>query len=117
MQIPLQITFHGMQTSPAVDAAVREHASKLEQFHPHIMSCRVVIDQSGRHKRKGRQFEVHVDLRVAGGEVAVRRDHHEDVMVALRDAFDAARRRLEDLARKQRGDVKHHGGITHHDQP
>jgi ribosomal subunit interface protein len=108
MQIPLQITFRGMQRSPAVDAAVRDKAAKLEQFHSRIVSCRVVIEQPGRHQHQGKQFVVHIDLKVPSGEIAVNRDHHEDVYVALRDAFDAARRKLEDFAREQRGDVKHH---------
>jgi ribosome-associated translation inhibitor RaiA/cold shock CspA family protein len=108
MQLPLQVTYRGMDSSAALDAAVREHAAKLEQFHPRLMSCRVVIEEAGRHKTKGRQFVVRVDLKAPGGEVAVNRDHHEDVYVALRDAFDAARRKLEDFAREQRGDVKHH---------
>lgn len=108
MQIPLQISYRGMQSSAAIDAAVREKAAKLEQFHARIMSCRVVIEQPGRHQQQGKQFVVHIDLKVPGGEIAVNRDHHEDVYVALRDAFDAARRKLEDFAREQRGDVKHH---------
>lgn len=108
MQIPLQITFRGMPTSPALDAAIRDKAGKLEHFHPRILSCRVVIEQPARHQRKGKEFVVHVDLKVPGGEIAVKRDHDEDVMVALRDAFDATRRKLEDFAREQRGDVKHH---------
>jgi ribosomal subunit interface protein len=108
MQIPLQISYRGMQSSAAIDAAVREKAAKLEQFHARIMSCRVVIEQPGRHQQQGKQFVVHIDLTVPGGEIAVNRDHHEDVYVALRDAFDAARRKLEDFAREQRGDVKHH---------
>ena len=108
MQLPLQITYRGMQSSPAIDAAVHEKAAKLEQFHPRIMSCRVAIEQPGRHQRQGKQFVVHIDLKLPGGEIAVNRDHHEDVYVALRDAFDAARRKLEDFAREQRGDVKRH---------
>jgi ribosomal subunit interface protein len=108
MQIPLQISYRGMQSSAALDAAVREKAAKLEQFHARIMSCRVVLEQPGRHQQQGKQFVVHIDLTVPGGEIAVNRDHHEDVYVALRDAFDAARRKLEDFAREQRGDVKHH---------
>ena len=108
MQLPVQITFRGMETSAAIDAAVRERAGKLEQFHPRIVSCRVVIEQPARHKHQGNQFVVHIDLKVPGGEIAVNREHHEDVYVALRDAFDAARRKLEDFAREQRGDVKHH---------
>lgn len=49
-----------------------------------------------------------IDLKVPGAEVAVTRSHDEDVKIALRGAFDAARRRLEDYARTQRGDVEHH---------
>ena len=108
MQMPVQVTYRGMTSSPAIEDAVRERAAKLEQFHPRITSCRVVIEQPAQHKRKGKEFVVHVDVKVPGGEVAVNRYHHEDVYVALRDAFDAARRKLEDFAREQRGDVKRH---------
>jgi ribosomal subunit interface protein len=116
MQLPVQVTYRGMESSASLEDAVREKAAKLEQFYPRLMSCRVVIEEAGRHKTKGRQFVVHVDLTAPGGEIAVNRDHHEDVYVALRDAFDAARRKLEDFAREQRGDVKHHGGVKHHEQ-
>ena len=108
MQLPVQITYRGMPSTAAIEDAVRDRVAKLEQFHARIMSCRVVIEQPGRHKQQGKQFIVHVDVKVPGGEIAVNRDHSEDVYVALRDAFDAARRKLEDFAREQRGDVKHH---------
>jgi ribosomal subunit interface protein len=108
MQLPVQITYRGMESSAALDDAVREKAAKLEQFHPRITSCRVVIEQPAHHHRKGKEFVVRIDLTAPGGEIAVNRDHAEDVYVALRDAFDAARRKLEDFAREQRGDVKHH---------
>jgi cold shock CspA family protein len=108
MQLPVQVTYRGMESSAAIEDAVRDRAAKLEQFHPRIMSCRVVIEQPARHKRQGKEFVVHVDLKLPGGEIAVNRDHDADVFVALRDAFDAARRKLEDFAREQRGDVKHH---------
>jgi len=108
MQLPVQITYRGMESSAALDDAVREKAAKLEQFHPRITSCRVVIEQPAHHKAKGKEFVVRIDLTAPGGEIAVNRDHAEDVYVALRDAFDAARRKLEDFAREQRGDVKHH---------
>ena len=108
MQLPLQISYRNMESSAAIDTLVREKAGKLEQFHSRITSCHVVIEQPGRHQQQGKQFVVHIDLKVPGGEIAVNRDHDEDVYVALRDAFDAARRKLEDFAREQRGDVKHH---------
>ena len=108
MQIPLQVTYRDMERSEALDARIRGKAVKLEEFHPHVVSCHVVVEERHRHRHQGRQFTVSIDLRVPGHEVVINRDHHEDVYVALRDAFDAAGRKLEDLARLQRGDVKTH---------
>lgn len=108
MQVPLRITYRDMQRSDALDARIRDKAAKLEEFHPHLVSCHVVVEDRHRHQQQGRQFTVRIDLRVPDHELAVNRDHHEDVYVALRDAFDAAGRKLEDLARVRRGDVKTH---------
>ncbi len=108
MQIPLQVTLHGIQHSDALSNAIREKLGKLDRFYQHIMSCRVTLELAGRHKHQGKQLSVHVDLKVPGGEIAVTHQHDEDPQVALRDAFDAVRRKLEDYARTQRGDVKRH---------
>jgi ribosome-associated translation inhibitor RaiA len=108
MQLPVQITLRGLGHSPALEKAVRERADSLDRFHNGIVSCRVVVEAAGRHQAKGRQFSVKVDLKVPGGEIAVTHEHDEDVLVAVRDAFDAARRKLEDYVRVQRGDVKSH---------
>jgi ribosomal subunit interface protein len=108
MQIPLQVSFHGMAHSNALYNTIREKAEKLDQYYRHVMSCRVVLELAARHKRHGKQFSARIDLKVPGGEIAVTKEHDEDLQIALRDAFDAARRRLEDYARTQRGDVKQH---------
>jgi ribosomal subunit interface protein len=108
MQIPLQITYRGMKKSEALDQRIRAKAAKLEVFHPRITSCRVAVEERHRHRQQGNQFTVRLDIRVPQTEIAVNRDHHEDVYVALRDAFDAARRKLEDFMRVQRGEVKAH---------
>ena len=108
MPLPLQITVRNLAHSAAFDALIRERAERLQQFHPHIMSCRVVVELAGRHQHKGKQFIVRIDLKVPGGEIAVDHQHDEDWRVAVRDAFDAARRKLEDQLREQRGDVKAH---------
>ncbi len=108
MQIPLQITIRDVEHSEALEAHIREKAKKLDEFFKHIMSCRVVVEVPHKHHQQGKQFNVRIDIGVAGGEIAVNRDHSEDVYVALRDAFDAAKRQLEDYARKLRGDVKTH---------
>jgi ribosomal subunit interface protein len=113
MQVPLEIRFNNMTSSPAIEQAVRERAEKLEQFADDIVSCRVTIEAPHKHHRKGKLFHVSVDVRLPGGEVVASRDPalhhaHEDVYVALRDSFKAVRRRLEDRVRVRRGDVKAH---------
>lgn len=108
MQIPLQITIRDVPHSDAVDANVREKAAKLEEFSTHIMSCRVVVEMPHKHTHQGRQFNVRIDIGVPNSEIVVNHDHNEDVYIAIRDAFDAARRQLEDYARRIRGDVKKH---------
>jgi ribosomal subunit interface protein len=108
MQLPLQITFRGIGHSASIEAAIRERAAKLEHYFDRIVSCRVVVEQPAQHKRHGKPFTVHVDIKVPGGEIAVTHDHDEDLQIALHQAFDAARRKLEDHVRVQRGDVKRH---------
>ncbi len=108
MQMPLQITIRDMEHSEALEARIREKASKLDEFFDHIVSCRVVIELPHKHQHQGRQFSVRIDIGVAGGEIAVNREHAEDVYVALRDAFDAAKRQVSDYAHKLHGDVKKH---------
>ena len=118
MQVPLQIDFQNMDRSDAVEARVRERAEKLEQFFPRITGCRVTVVAPHRHQRHGKLYEVHVDIDIPGKHILVnhagpRNQAHEDVYVAVRDAFDAARRRLEDHARKNRQKVKHHEAPPH----
>jgi ribosomal subunit interface protein len=109
MQKPLQITIHGMEHSPALDAHIRERAAKLEEFYPRMIGCHVTVEQPHRHHQQGAQYEVRIDVHVPGrGEVVVNRQHGADVYVALRDAFDAAKRQLEEHIRLQRGDTKVH---------
>jgi ribosomal subunit interface protein len=108
MKIPMQITIRDMETSEALETHIREKAQKLEEFFNHIMSCRVVVEMPHKHHHQGKQFNVRIDIGVPGNEIVVNRDHSEDVYIALRDAFNAAKRQLEDYARKIRGEVKTH---------
>lgn len=113
MKIPLQITIRGIEHSDALEKHIREKAGKLDEFFDRIMSCRVVVEVPHKHHQQGKQFTVRIDIGVPGSEIVVNRDHGEDVYVALRDAFDAARRQLEDYARRIRGDVKTHQPAYH----
>lgn len=108
MQIPLQITIRDMPASAVLEDHIREKAVKLEHFYPALVGCRVVVELPHKHKQHGKLFNVRIDLTVPGSEIVINRDQSEDVYVALRDAFDAANRKLEDYGRRQRGDVKMH---------
>jgi ribosomal subunit interface protein len=102
MRLPLQITLRDIHHSDAIEQAIREKAEKLNQFHSNIMACRVTVETPAKHKNRGKEFMVAIDLTVPGNELVINRERNEDLYVALRDAFNAARRQLEELARKQR---------------
>jgi ribosomal subunit interface protein len=112
MQTPLQITIRHMAHSHALTAHVREEVEKLSGFHPDIIGCRVVIEQRDRHKSQGRSFNVRIALDVPGHELIVNHDHDEDVHVAVCDACASLTRRLEDVARRQRGAVERHASVS-----
>jgi ribosomal subunit interface protein len=113
MQLPLRVTFKNMDPSPAIEDHVREKSAKLERFFDRIIGLHVTIEAPHRHQRKGRLYAVRIDLSVPGQDIAVTHsgplDHrHEDIRVAVSDAFKAAARQLEDHVRKARGAVKEH---------
>lgn len=115
MPIPLNITFHGIASSEALENHIREKVETLGQLHPNLTRCNVTIEKPHHHKHQGNTFNVRIDLYVPGNEIVVNRDAHEDAYVALRQAFDAARRQVVLHAKKKRGDVKRHslpGGVN-----
>ena len=105
---PLQITLHGVMRSAALEDRIRRKAARLERFHGVVTSCRVVVEQPHHHRHQGGQFVVRLHLGVTGGDIVVSHDHHEEGYVAVRDAFDAARRQLEEHLRRRDGGAKSH---------
>lgn len=113
MIIPLQITFRHVEPSPALEARIRELASRLDRFSRHIMRCHVILEPPAHHQHQGFLYDFRIDITLPHEEIAIRHSHpadhaHEDPYVALRDAFRAARRKLEDYERIHRHDVKTH---------
>jgi ribosomal subunit interface protein len=107
-----------MAPSAAVEAAVRERAEKLKTFGERIMSCRVAVELHHRRHQQGNPYHVRVDLKLPQEEIVASREPaehhaHEDVYVAIRDAFDAVRRQIEDHVRRRRGDRKTHATLPH----
>jgi cold shock CspA family protein/ribosome-associated translation inhibitor RaiA len=123
MQVPLQITFRHMDSSEALATRIRRRTLELERFFDRIVSCRVLVECRHPRALQGNLFRVRVDLAVPGREIVVGRDPaahhaHADAHVAVRDAFVAVRRLLQDYVREQRGDVKlhavpDHGRVSH----
>jgi len=115
MKLPLQVTFRDIEPSEsgAIEADIHEKASKLNQYCDQIMSCRVLVERHHQHQHQGSLYHVRIDITVPGKELAVSRDPqehqaHEDAYVAVRDAFDAAKRQLQDYNAKRQQHVKHH---------
>lgn len=108
MQVPLQIAFRDVGQSDALAADIRKQAARLDRFCDHIVSCRVALASVAAHKQQGRLYEVHINVRVPGEELAATQKANEDAYVAIRDAFDVAQRQLEEFVRRQRGKVKRH---------
>lgn len=118
MRLPLQITFRGMDRSESVEMAVKERAEILDRFCDIIMRCRVVVEAAHRRHHQGKLYHVRIDITLPKEEILVSREPglnhaHEDIYVAVRDSFDAARRRLEDSARRHRHHVKSHEELPH----
>lgn len=118
MQVPIEVVFRNLDRSPEIEAEVRDRAAWLEDFYDNITSCTVVVEAEHHHQRKGNLYHVRIHLGVPGHEITVDREPHahhahEDLHVAIRDAFDAARRQLQDSIRERRHKVKQHEPPTH----
>lgn len=101
MQVPLQITSRTFPLTPAIEEAIREKVDKLHRYYNRITGCHVTLELTPKGQHQGKIYQVRIDITVPGKEIVVNRnpdnDHsHEDLYVALRDAFDAAKRQLQD---------------------
>ena len=103
-----QITYRGMEASRAMDSRILEYAQKLEEFHPKITMCHVIVDMVDRRKTKGNHFEVRIDVHVPGREVVASQKEHTDPYVAMHEAFEVVYRQPEEDIRRKRGEVKRH---------
>jgi cold shock CspA family protein len=129
MKSQLQITFRNMKPSEEIEGWIRAEAAKLDTLYSQVMGCRVAVEVPHRHHKRGRPYHIRIDLTVPGGEIVVKREPslsararqldereikknsevkiiHKSLRTAINDAFKAAGRRLQDYARRQRGDIK-----------
>ena len=131
MILPVQITYRNMEDSTEAEQWVQGETAKLDKYYRRITSCRVLIEVPHARREWGRVYHVRIDLVVPGEELVVKHkptlgttarqvgrkrvskrleieNPHKDLHLAIRDAFKTARRRLQDYARRQRGNVKRH---------
>jgi len=98
-----------MSTSPSVETTIQRWVERLDRSHPRLQHCAVVVEIPHHHGQQGNRFQIGIELVVPGRTIAVSRElGHEDVYVAIADAFRAARRQLQDHAHILRGDIKMH---------
>ncbi len=96
MQRDLQITARNFTLNAAVEAEIREKAERLEHYYERgrISGCHVTVEGAVGHHHRGGPFKVRIDLRLPGRELSVDQQSEDDLAVAIREAFDAARREL-----------------------
>lgn len=102
MKLPLQITSRNVSLSDSAEQTIREKAAKLDQFYDNIMGCRVLVESPHNHQQHGNQYNVRLDITVPGLEIVIKREENEDLNIAIRDAFDAAKRKVKDFSAKQK---------------
>jgi cold shock CspA family protein len=113
MQIPVQMTSRGVELTHDQATQIREAAAELDRFFDGLVSCRITVSVPNKRPVDGPvTWTFRLGLTVPGGVLAINRRARPSFRQALDDAFDAARRRLQDYARELRGDTKHHGDET-----
>ena len=107
MSNDFQIVFHNIDQSDAIIENVNKRIDKLRRFSNDIMGGRVVLDSPHNHHSKGKVYSVVLEMRTPNREIIVNQDkhdkqEHEDLYVAIRDAFNAAERQLKSVDKKHR---------------
>ena len=116
MTTPLEIHFHGLEKSDAIEARVREKVAKLQRHFDRMSACRVVLEAPHRNPAKPKVYQVKIEISVPGQQPVIvtheREGAHaqEDLGLALRDAFETATRRVDDVAAKLSSRTKQERG-------
>lgn len=107
-----QVLFRNIEHSDAVQEAVLKRVEKLERFSDQIQSMRVILESPHNNHHKGKVYHVGVEALIPNHDIVVSHDQHdnhehEDIYVAIRDAFNALERRLKSVSGKQRRNDRH----------
>ena len=121
MDSPLEITFHNMRSSDAIESDIRKRVSKLEKLYGRMVSCRVSIEARTKQHRTGNVYECHIEMHVPGRHLVVSREPmhvgerhaNTDVRASIRDAFKAAEAQLRSFGSRKGGEIKPHASPVH----
>ena len=106
MDTPVEVHFHGIEKSEAIEQRVREKVGKLARHFSRMTSCRVVLDAPHRNPQKPKVFLIKIEIGVPSRRPIVvsheREGSHasDELLLALRDAFEAALRKVDGMATK-----------------
>ncbi|MCA1991723.1 MAG: cold shock domain-containing protein [Coleofasciculus sp. S288] len=104
---------NSLEKTDDIEALVHEKVAKLEKFSDRLNSCRVAIEKIHDRPSSGSPYRVRIDMTVPGQELVADSSPGEGIQytaleVVIRDAFDAARRQLQEITQRQRREVKSH---------
>lgn len=111
MQVPVQLSFHGCDHSDALEAEIQADVAKIEAYYGRITRCRVVVELPHKSHAQGKLFHINIDISLPGAGHLLHNDHgtnpaHDDVHVAVRDAFAAIESQLKKVIGKRRDDER-----------
>jgi hypothetical protein len=133
METAPTVNIRGTRNTGPLEAYTLEHLEKLQRYSASVTGARVLVEPADRRHRDGSRYHVRIDLTVPGEEIVITHDAsprsgarqraaralrksdelertHRRASVAIREAFEHARRRLQDYERRRRGQVKTHTG-------
>lgn len=111
--VPLKVDYKNFEEHPDLNPLIQEQVEKLEKYFDRITSCHVVVSRPHNRHNNGHVYHVHIDLHIPQNNIAITREperdeRHEDISLAIRDAFKVAKRKLQDYTDRLRKEVKQH---------
>ena len=108
MQLPLEVTYRGLEKTEDIENLIRTKAARLDKFCDHISRCDVAVERPNTAQRQGSPFRVRVDVTVPPGhelvveEKQMEHEMHEPLSKIINDAFKTMERQVKELVEKQR---------------
>lgn len=114
MQVPLEISFKGVERTEELDNVIDEKVDKLEQVCNFMIGCHIAIEKTRDAYKSGNPYRVRIAVTVPPGHELVaehkpgKGDKFDPLPVIVKHTFDAMRKQLKELVEKERGRVKNH---------